>query len=190
MHQLYNLDKIIMKKINVKVKELNKLILVFVIFAVIIVYFLSISTDDEDINLKNIEKAINYLESNKFNQSREIDAELKNILSSLWSVSDEQLLIDPKVIINTLKFKDRDENDPELLEFIRSLIIPPVKPGSEKKLNLTQKKFDYSALGQSLIVDEILGERRNGFFIESGALNGEKLSNSLFFEINRGWTGN
>ena len=125
------------------------------------------------------------------NQKRQIDSELENILSPLWTVSDEQLLIDPKVIINTLKFKDRDENDPELLDFVRSLIIPPVKPGSEKKLNLNNRtRVDFSQTGQSLIIDKLLSERRNGFFIEAGAMTGEGGSNSLFFELNREWTGN
>ena len=152
--------------------------------------YLLILTEGADIHSKTIEKAITYLESNKFKQSREIDAELENILSPLWTVSDEQLLIDPKVIINTLKFKDRDENDPELLEFVRSLIIPPVKPGSDKKLNLDEpNKVDFSQNGQSLFIDKILGKRRNGFFIEAGAMTGEHSSNSLFFELNRGWTG-
>ena len=34
-----------------------------------------------------------------------------------------------------------------------------------------------------------LGGKRNGFFIESGAYDGEALSNSLFFEIERNFTG-
>ena len=135
------------------VKELNKFLILFIIFTVLIVYYLSKTTEDEDINLKNIQKAITYLENNKFKQSPQIDVELETILSSLLTVSDEQLLIDPKIIIKTLKFKDTDETDPELLEFVRSLIVPTVKPGSEKKLNLTQKKIDYSGLGQSLFID-------------------------------------
>ena len=35
----------------------------------------------------------------------------------------------------------------------------------------------------------ISGGMRNGFFIESGAYDGEALSNSLFFEIERNFTG-
>ena len=31
--------------------------------------------------------------------------------------------------------------------------------------------------------------KRNGFFIEAGALNGEKGSNSLSFETDLGWSG-
>ena len=35
----------------------------------------------------------------------------------------------------------------------------------------------------------ILGQKRNGFFIESGAYTGEYLSNSLYFEIKRNYSG-
>ncbi len=31
--------------------------------------------------------------------------------------------------------------------------------------------------------------KRDGFFVEAGAFDGYTLSNSLFFEVNRGWTG-
>ena len=35
----------------------------------------------------------------------------------------------------------------------------------------------------------ILGQKRNGFFIESGAYTGEYLSNSLYFEVKRNFSG-
>jgi hypothetical protein len=44
-------------------------------------------------------------------------------------------------------------------------------------------------LNQSVIVDKLLGGTQNGFFIECGAFDGEFLSNSLFFELKRNWTG-
>ena len=31
--------------------------------------------------------------------------------------------------------------------------------------------------------------QKNGFFVESGAFDGETLSNSLLFELHRNWTG-
>lgn len=39
------------------------------------------------------------------------------------------------------------------------------------------------------MVDNILQQRRNGFFIECGAYDGEIFSNTLFFEMQRNWTG-
>jgi len=43
--------------------------------------------------------------------------------------------------------------------------------------------------GQSVLINERLKGRRNGFFLEIGANNGQALSNSLFFEIERNWSG-
>jgi len=33
------------------------------------------------------------------------------------------------------------------------------------------------------------GELKNGFFLEAGSFNAEFNSDSLYFEINHGWTG-
>ena len=43
--------------------------------------------------------------------------------------------------------------------------------------------------GVPKIIDKLLGGKQNGFYIESGALDGEYLSNSLFFELKRNFTG-
>jgi hypothetical protein len=40
-----------------------------------------------------------------------------------------------------------------------------------------------------MLVDTILGRKENGVFVESGAYNGVSLSNSLFLEATRNWTG-
>ena len=44
-------------------------------------------------------------------------------------------------------------------------------------------------IGVPNVVDKILLGKKNGFFIESGAYNGEEISNSLFFEMKRNFTG-
>ena len=44
-------------------------------------------------------------------------------------------------------------------------------------------------IGQAQHIDRILNRKLNGFFIEAGAFDGEYLSNSLFFELHRNWTG-
>jgi FkbM family methyltransferase len=80
-----------------------------------------------------------------------------------------------------------DEEDPELVSFVKSLII---EPQSNKKLNLVIKnKTDFSQIGQSKYIDTLLGRKRNGFFIEAGGYDGEDHSNTLFFELERDWTG-
>ena len=43
--------------------------------------------------------------------------------------------------------------------------------------------------GQSQFVDKRLSQRRDGFYVECGAVDGETISNSLFFELERDWTG-
>ena len=56
--------------------------------------------------------------------------------------------------------------------------------------NIANNKLqDYSQGGQSRFLDTLLNQMKNGFFVESGALDGEKFSNSLFFEIHRNWNG-
>ena len=44
-------------------------------------------------------------------------------------------------------------------------------------------------IGAPPIVDKLLGGKRDGFFIESGAYDGEVFSNALFFEIERNFKG-
>ena len=50
--------------------------------------------------------------------------------------------------------------------------------------------FNYTKLCVfTKIIFNISGGKRNGFFIESGAYDGEHLSNSLFFELKRNFSG-
>lgn len=110
------------------------------------------------------------------------------LLKSLFEASNEQTLINKNVLLLTLKFmiEERDEDDPEVIELIRSLIVKP----SGKPVNLNDKnKVDHSQLGQSIIIDSELKSQKNGFFVEAGALDGEHMSNSLYFELAREWTG-
>jgi len=77
--------------------------------------------------------------------------------------------------------------DQQLTDYIRSHISKPslTRP---RQLNRSRKR-DRSQVGQSTFVDKLLSGRRNGFFIECGAADGEYFSNSLFFELKRNWTG-
>ena len=75
----------------------------------------------------------------------------------------------------------------QLVDFIRSHISRP-SPARQRQLTQPQKK-DASQVGQSKFVDKFLAGRQRGFFVECGAADGETLSNSLFFEIERNWTG-
>lgn len=78
--------------------------------------------------------------------------------------------------------------DQQLIDYIRSQITQQslTRP---RMLKIQQKNADTSQCGQSKLVDSLLSGRRDGFFIECGAADGELYSNSLFFETERNWTG-
>lgn len=114
--------------------------------------------------------------------------QIKNSLVEFMNSTPEQNLIDPNVLIQTMKFmiKDVRYDDQELVDFVKSLIKPP----SKGRLNLSNTLIkDYSQMKQSIKVDNLLDNLTNGFFIEAGAFDGEALSNTLFFETQRNWTG-
>lgn len=67
-------------------------------------------------------------------------------------------------------------------------IIPPA---SEKyNLSTHSLKNPYaSEWGQDRLVEPFFKGKKDGFFVESGALDGEGASNTLFFEMHHGWNG-
>jgi FkbM family methyltransferase len=121
--------------------------------------------------------------------SNQVD-EIEAIFNGLFNQSAEQLLVDKHTLMKTMRFmvEERDELDPELIAFVRSLIVRP--PLIKGQLNLAQQdRTDFSQVGQSKYIDTLLGSKTNGFFIESGGYDGESHSNSLFFELERNWNG-
>ena len=72
-------------------------------------------------------------------------------------------------------------NYDELLDLRLNWIYPP-GPGYKEAV-------DKSQVGQAKFVDKLLNQKENGFFIESGARSGLELSNTIFFETKRNWTG-
>jgi len=69
------------------------------------------------------------------------------------------------------------------------MLIPP--NGEDLKLANPIENNIEGEVGQPLDVDRIVfgGELKNGFFLEAGAFDGEYNSDSLYFEMNHGWTG-
>jgi len=78
-----------------------------------------------------------------------------------------------------------DDNE-HLLNYIRSMMSQQGPGGRHLD---KEYRFDYSQVGGSGVVDHLLSRRRNGFFVECGAFRGEDLSDTLFFEKERNWTG-
>jgi len=61
---------------------------------------------------------------------------------------------------------------------------------STEPYNFTKprKNMKFSQFGQDEILAPILSQIKNGFFVESGAYDGEKLSNTIYYE-SLGWQG-
>ena len=78
--------------------------------------------------------------------------------------------------------------DQRLLDYIRSHVTQQ-SPTRPRRLTIPPNMTDTSQVGQSAFVDNLLSGRRDGFFVECGAADGQLFSNSLFFELERNWTG-
>ena len=114
----------------------------------------------------------------------QIRNEFQEFFDEIFLVSEKQSSVDKNLLIKTLKFmlQERDEYDPELVSFVKSMIIK-IKRRTDREVG------DRSQNRQSAYIDGLLNHKRNGFYIEAGAHDGEFVSNSLFFEFNRNWTG-
>uniref|UniRef100_A0A2P2I5J0 Protein Star-like n=1 Tax=Hirondellea gigas TaxID=1518452 RepID=A0A2P2I5J0_9CRUS len=78
-------------------------------------------------------------------------------------------------------------DSPELLKHLMErVLVPPSRVAYN--LRFGGQHSDQSE-GQSRVIDDLLGGMRNGFYVECGAYTGDVLSNSLFFELDRGWEG-
>ncbi|KAL5004841.1 hypothetical protein ScPMuIL_018297 [Solemya velum] len=78
-------------------------------------------------------------------------------------------------------------NDQRLIDVIRDVWI---EPPSNLPNNFNRPKATLrSQHGQDKILDEMMKHKTDGFFVEAGAADGEHLSNTLFFETERHWTG-
>ena len=88
--------------------------------------------------------------------------------------------VEPNDIQLTQPQQVNNDND-ELSDLRLNWIYPP-GPGYGQVV-------DNSQAGQSKFIDSLLNQKENGFFVECGAQNGLKLSNTIFFETKRNWTG-
>ena len=109
---------------------------------------------------------------------------IKELLGDVKGISRYQKYFEPEIMFTTLKFmiQEVNEYDPDLVAFVRSMIIKLDRkfPGPVS-IESPRKDLAY--------VDKALHSRRNGFYIEAGAFSATEHSNSLFFEVNRNWSG-
>ena len=82
--------------------------------------------------------------------------------------------------LNSDTLSDISDDDPKLLEYLRTRIIPP--PPSTSKLELAEPVHS-GQIGQAEEVLKYFNNKKNGIFVEAGAWNGEYLSNTLYLEV-------
>lgn len=82
--------------------------------------------------------------------------------------------------LNSDTLKDVGDDDPKLIEYLQTRIIPP--PQSTSKLKLADKVHS-GQIGQAEEVLKYFNNKKNGIFVEAGAWNGEYLSNTLYLEV-------
>ncbi|XP_043248770.1 uncharacterized protein LOC122395349 [Colletes gigas] len=82
-------------------------------------------------------------------------------------------------------------SDPEweryLADLRRNWIVWMYNPN--QSYNLKNPEIEDHSMGQANVIRKILNEKRNGFFVECGAYDGETRSNTLVLERQLGWTG-
>ena len=73
------------------------------------------------------------------------------------------------------------------IEDLKNGVIKP--PGSGFVHPAGNTKVSQSQEGQDVYVDKLLGQKRGGFYLEVGGSDGFTLSNTLFLETEREWSG-
>jgi len=85
--------------------------------------------------------------------------------------------------MTALAERKAEARDPELVKLVADAIDLPSGSGILKLSRNVKRSL------QAKAVDRLLKSKRNGFFIECGALDGERSSNTLFLEHDRSWNG-
>jgi len=95
---------------------------------------------------------------------------------SLETLNEEKLLI-------------MEQDDPVLVEILKNEYLLPPPP---RKFPAPKSMLDLNGqVGQPIKVnDQIFKNKiKKGFYIEAGAYDGQQWSNSLFYEVEKGWDG-
>lgn len=79
-----------------------------------------------------------------------------------------------------------EQDDNRIINYI--LKHGHLQPPSGLDYNLTITEVDPSR-GQGQFIRKLLGDKRDGFFVECGGLDGETRSNTLYMERNLNWRG-
>ena len=84
-------------------------------------------------------KLANIMQTNVIDIARNLNLNKDSVFDEIFNQSSEQQLLSEEIIFRTMRYmmEERDEYDPELVTFVRSLIVPP--PPKSKKINFTVK---------------------------------------------------
>ena len=93
-------------------------------------------------------------------------------------------------LVGSIKAEDvigLHQDDPLLIKTIQEEYLTYHKEGSTYNLS-TNPKLD-GQFGQADTIEKLFRGKKNGFFVEAGAFDGEAFSNTLLFELKHNWTG-
>lgn len=79
------------------------------------------------------------------------------------------------------------QDDARLIKAIKNKYLNFPKQGSP--YNFTKTPDIEGQWGQALAIEKLFKDKKNGFFIEAGAFDGEHFANTLLFEMKHDWTG-
>ena len=79
------------------------------------------------------------------------------------------------------------QDDPQLIKIIKDKHLNFHQKGST--YNFTKNPNMKGQYGQAEAIEKLFKGKRNGFFVEAGAFDGENISNTLVFEMKYNWTG-
>lgn len=115
---------------------------------------------------------------------------VKPVIRNINSIGRKRQLLgfmsyspDTKERLNKLIQRKATALDEELLGFLKDVMDAPGEKNSIKMSRPLEKTL------QAKAIDIILNKMENGFFVEAGGLDGERSSNSIFFEKVRKWMG-
>ena len=94
------------------------------------------------------------------------------------------------IVVGSIKAEDvigLHQDDPLLIKTIQEKYLTFRKEGSTYNLS-TNPKLD-GQFGQADTIEKLFRGKKNGFFVEAGAFDGEAFSNTLLFELKHNWTG-
>ena len=130
----------------------------------------------------------------KPHQLTKLKSSSNNHIEIISSKSNNHKVISSKTYNSLCAFKGKngvsvcDERDDKLMgKIIKNSYLD--RP-SKEEYSFRKKPPDLDGqIGVPKIIDDLLGNKNNGFYIESGGYNGEEWSNSLFFELKRNYRG-